>query len=145
MYGEVSNLLRAQVNVLVLISLRVVTVCLYAGSHRLRWLIPGLARDACLYLGGWAPRGTEMFMFVQEIAYSCQIIALTVGAARTRAIPVSNGVPGLCSSTGKPATCDSEFTWSGTRGVAGYTEVLAVGVAVMPTGALGSLTPCKPT
>jgi hypothetical protein len=37
------------------------------------------------------------------------------------------------------------FTSSGPRGVAGYTQVLAVGEAVMPTGPLGSLTPCKPS
>jgi hypothetical protein len=35
------------------------------------------------------------------------------------------------------------FTWSGSRGVDDYTEVLAVGEAAMPTGPLGSLTPGK--
>jgi hypothetical protein len=39
----------------------------------------------------------------------------------------------------------SVFTWSGPRGVAGYTEVLAVGEAIMPTGPLGSLTPYEPS
>jgi hypothetical protein len=35
------------------------------------------------------------------------------------------------------------FTWSGPRGVGVYTEALAVCKAVMPTGRLGSLTPCN--
>jgi hypothetical protein len=35
------------------------------------------------------------------------------------------------------------FTWSGPRGVAGYTEARTVSAAVMPTGPLGSLTPCS--
>jgi hypothetical protein len=35
------------------------------------------------------------------------------------------------------------FTWSCPRGVAGYSEVLAVGEAFMRTGPLESLTPCK--
>jgi hypothetical protein len=38
---------------------------------------------------------------------------------------------------------NNTFRWSGPRGVASYTEALAVGEAAMPTRRLGSLTPCK--
>jgi hypothetical protein len=35
------------------------------------------------------------------------------------------------------------LTWPGPRGMAGYTEAQDLRLAVMPTGPLGSLTPCK--
>jgi hypothetical protein len=38
---------------------------------------------------------------------------------------------------------NNAFTWSGPRGVAGYTEARIVDVAVMPDGHLGSLTPSR--